>query len=330
MKSLLICASVIALIFFVFPDATFAADYSVTPLIIDRTIEPRDSFEESIKITNATDRKLRLFPTVNEITVGSEGTIQTFIPASMGDNKISVTSWIEVTRGQIEIAPGETIKVPVITHVNPNAAPGEYHAFIGFAEGSNRDEAEAKVMAGTAPGVVIRLSLVEKRSEYLRLERFTIDRFITGTADAVATYDLENVGGLALTPAGEIIFYDGKGVEAGSVKINTDAQEIVPGKKVTFTSLIPDLGTIGRYKAFLNIEYGSNQRANVYDTVYFNIVPIKILLGIFVSLLVVSLILAFFYHRSRNRFLEENEDVAVYIRNGIRSSEKDHDINLKQ
>ncbi len=308
-----------------------AADYAVTPLIIDHDIQARDSFEETIKVTNNSDHQIRLFPTVNEITLGSEGAIEAFIPASMGDNTKSVTSWIEVTRAQLQLAPGETLKIPVTVRVNPNAVPGEYHGFVGFAEGSNRDEAEAKVAAGTAPGVVVRLSLVEKKSEYLRLERFAIDRFITGTREAVATYDLENVGGLPITPAGEIIFYDGKGNERNSLKLNAEKTTIEPGKKVTFTSTIPDLGSIGRYKAFLNIEYGSAQRANLYDTVYFNIIPIKFLVAIFVGLLALSTILALVYHRSRRLHPDDDhEQVAVYVRSGQSGQEKDHDINLKQ
>lgn len=309
----------------------YAADYVISPLIIDHDIQARDTFEETVKITNTTDHQIRLFPTVNEISLGSEGAIEAFIPASMGDNTKSITSWIEVTRAQLQLAPGETLKIPITVRVNPNAVAGEYHGFVGFAEGSNRDEAEKKVAAGTAPGAIVRLSLVEKKSEYLRLERFAIDRFITGTRAAVANYDLENVGGLPITPTGEIIFYNSKGIEQDSIKLNLDGIVIPPGQKMTFTSTIPNLGTIGRYKAFLNIEYGSQQRANLYDTVYFNIVPIKLLVGVFAGLLTLSLILALFYHRSRRyHHTDEDEHVAVYVRSGQSGPEKDHDINLKQ
>lgn len=309
---------------------TYAADYALSPLIIDQPIEPRDSFEETIKITNTTDRKIRLFPTVNEITLGSEGAVERFIPASMGDNSVSVTSWISITRARIEISPGETIKVPVTVQVNPNAVPGEYHAFIGFAEGSKRDEAEAKVMAGTAPGTVIRLSLTEKRTEYLRLEQFIVDRFITSLTRGEATYQLENVGGLPLTPTGEIIFYSNNGVEKAAITLNQDARTIAPGAKETFTVKLPDdLGVIGRYKAFLNIEYGTKQRANLYDTVYFNIIPLYLLATIFFALISTSALLALRYHRNLSQDKDDDEQVAVYVRTGVRGTEKDHDINLK-
>lgn len=309
-----------------------AADYGISPLIIDRNIEARESFEETVKITNSSDRKLRLFPTVNEITVGSDGEILDFVPASMSNNATSVTSWIAVTRGRVEINPGETIKVPVTVSVSPTAVPGEYHAFIGFAEGSKRDEAELKVQNGSAPGVVVRLSLSEKRSEYLRLQKFSVARFVTKPEDTELTYVIENVGEKPLTPKGEIIFYDVRGSEKATLPVNPEQFEIRAQSSKEFVATIPAIGAIGKHKAFINIEYGSTQRANLYDTTYFNIVPLKILISLFISFLVVSILLALYYHRrtTKHSVRDEEEGVSVYVRSGVSSSDKDHDINLKQ
>jgi len=308
-----------------------AADYAVSPLLIENTIEPRDMFEETVKITNTTDRKVRIFPTVNEITIGEEGEVKSFVPASMSDNTTSVTSWIAVTRGRVEINPGETIKIPVSFTINPNAVAGEYHAFIGFAEGSKRDEAEALVTSGRAPGVVVRLSLVEKRSEYLRLNRFNVNRFVTETNEAVVTYELENVGDLPITPSGEIIFYNSRGSELNALPVNPDSKPIAPQSKQTFEQTIPELGVIGRHKALLNVEYGTAMRANLYDTTYFNVVPVVYLAIIFGLLLLLSVLLALWYHRSKSQVIDyTEEEVSVYVRSGVVGVEKDHDINLKK
>ncbi len=309
---------------------TSASEYAVTPLLIENSIEPRDMFEESVKITNTTNHKLRIFPTVNEITVGDEGEVKSFIPASMSDNTTSITSWISVTRGRVEINPGETIKIPVSFTINPNALPGEYHAFIGFAEGSKRDEAEALVTSGRAPGVVVRLSLTEKRSEYLRLNRFVVDRFVTEVKPGALTYEIENVGGLPIIPGGEIVFYNSRGVELDSLAVNPDKLTIAANAKETFTQTVPDLGIVGRHKALLNIEYGTGMRANLYDTTYFNVIPVLYLTLLFGFLLSLALILAFWYHRSRTGYVEQDDEVSMYVRTGVVGQEKDHDINLKK
>lgn len=308
-----------------------AVEYSVTPLLIENTVEPRDMSEETVKITNTSGRKLRIFPTVNQITLGEGGEIKTFVPPSMSDNTTSITSWISVTRGRVEINPGETIKIPVAITVNPNAVSGEYHAFIGFAEGSDRDEAEALVMAGRAPGVVVRLSLVEKRSEYLRLNRFVIDRFVTNHETATVSYELENVGGLPITPTGEIIFYDSRGVEIAAINVNEEQKSIQANNTEKFSQTLPDVGTIGKRKALLNIAYGTAQRANLYDTTYFNVVPLIPLIITFGILLLLSLLLVLYYHKRTNQPMDiEHEDVSVYVRKGTSTTQYDHDINLKK
>lgn len=313
-----------------FPSISLGANYVVTPLLIEHDVQPRDMFEEVVKITNTTDQPIRIFPTVNEITLGEDGEIKGFTPVSMSNGATSVTSWIAVSRASMEIAPRDTVKLPVNFTVNPNAVAGEYHAFVGFADGANRDEAEKKVADGSAPGVVVRLSLVEKKSEYLRLNRFAISHFVINEKNSTADFDLENVGGLPVTPKGEIIFYNNKGVELKSVKINTEDISILPGHKELFKQQLPDLGFIGSYKAFLNIEYGTNQRANLYDTVYFNILPIKLLIVIFITLLFVSVMFTYLYFRSRNHQYEINENVSVYVRSGVTAEDKEHDIILKK
>lgn len=308
-----------------------AAEYSVTPLLIEHTVEPRDMTEETVKITNTSGRKLRIFPTVNQITLGEEGEIKSFVPPSMSDNTTSITSWISVTRGRVEINPGETVKIPINITINPNAASGEYHAFVGFAEGSDRDEAEALLMAGRAPGVVIRLSLVEKHSEYLRLNRFVIDRFVTNYEESFVSYELENVGGIPITPAGEIIFYDSRGVEIAAVLVNEEQKSIQANNTEKFSQVLPDVGTIGRRKALLNVEYGVAQRANLYDTTYFNVVPLIPLILSFGLLLLLSILLVMYYHRRANQPVDfEHEEVSVYVRKGTSTKLYDHDINLKK
>lgn len=321
---------IILILLYIVGFPAMAADYSVSPLVIEHTVEPRDMSEETVKITNTSDRKLRIFPTVNQITLGDEGEIKSFVPPSMSDNTTSITSWISVTRGRIEINPGETIKIPVNVTVNPNAVAGEYHAFIGFAEGSKRDEAEALVMEGRAPGVVVRLSLVEKRSEYLRLNRFVIDRFVTNHAEATVSYELENVGGIPITPTGEIIFYDSRGVEIAAITVNNEQKSIQANNTEKFSQVLPDVGTIGKRKALLNIEYGTTQRANLYDTTYFNVVPLLSLIIIFGVLLLLSMLLVLYYHKRANRPVDnEHEEVSVYVRQGTSNTKYDHDINLK-
>jgi len=51
---------------------------------------------------------------------------------------------------------------------------------------------------------------------------------------------------------------------------------------------VPDISHLGRYKAFLSVEYGSEQLASVHDTDFFYLVPFQQLLLIFGGVLMVA------------------------------------------
>lgn len=313
------------------PQAWANAAITATPVLIDHTVEARDIFSETITLTNTASVPLRLFASVHEITLSEGGGIESFVPASMSDRAVSVTSWIAIDRGRLQVAPGESITLPVNFRVNHNAAPGLYHAFIGFGTGSNRDEAEAKTLAGQSEGVLVRLAINDTRTEQLRLARFTVDRFVTTAADNTLTYAVSNPGDIGLVPEGEVVLYNARGEEVGAFPINAGKREIAPGETVDFTeSGLPE-GLFGKYKAFLRLEYGA-QRAAVHDTAFFYAAPIEYLVGLFVTLFAVVMgFLLLWRKRFSGAVSHDDSDgqVAMYIRTDSISDSKEHDINLK-
>ncbi len=313
------------------PDYVLADEtHTVTPLVIEREVEPRSIMAEEIKITNTGTYVLKIFPTVNAITLGSEGEIKSFETAVMTDQTQSVTSWLALSRARLELKPGESVKLPLEIKVHPQAVPGEYYAFIGFASADKRDEAERAVEQGGVPGVTVRLSIADKSSEYLRLQSFVVPRYDFGKSSDVIVYDLENIGDLPIVPAGEIIIYDIRGKEVATVPVNPERLTIASRGSKKFTAPMPDTGTFGRHKAYLNVEYGSKQRANIYDITFFTVVPLKILIALFLILLTCALALTLWYiYRTRKLQPVDDESVAMYVRTGEYSELQHHDINLK-
>ncbi|MFN3692820.1 MAG: hypothetical protein ACK4SL_01815 [Candidatus Paceibacteria bacterium] len=315
-----------------YPTFSYAQSYTVTPPVIEHKVKPRDMLEDSIKITNTGTVPVKIFPSVHPITLGEDGSIKSFESPVMTDQTRNVTSWIAVSRARLELQPGESVKIPVTLTINPNAVQGDYYAFIGFGSGDKRDEAENAVMAGRAPGVTMRISMADVRSEYLRLHSFSIDRYITSGDTIPVRYELENVGDLPTTPQGEIIVYDVRGREVASILVNTENKTLKAGETVAFTGSVPKGSMYGRHKAFLDVEYGELQRANLYDTTFFTVVPLQTILVLFGILLAGSLFLTllYIYHGRKPIHHEDSENLPMYIRNGVHSDLKDHDINLKQ
>ena len=318
------------------PLISFASGYKVTPRVIDKEVSQRDIFTETITITNNESHKINIYASVNEVDVDDGGDIASFSPASVSDNTETVTSWIAITRGRIELMPGKTKKIPVEFKIHPQAKPGVYHAFIGFGEGRNKPIAEKQIKNETAPGVVVTLSVGQEKTEFLKLARFVIDRFVTKPDNSAITYTLTNPGSADVVPSGEIIFYDGRGDEVDAVPVNPDGQSLAPGQETSYSLAAPTDNMLGKYKAFLSVDYGTEQRASVYDTAYFYVVPWQKLLIVFGILFFVTLVLTLVLHSRMKHEDDDDEyhhdgsaELPLFIRNAV-SEDQEHDINLKQ
>ncbi|MCF7815508.1 MAG: hypothetical protein K9M10_01965 [Candidatus Pacebacteria bacterium] len=308
-----------------------APEYSVTPLVIDSIVESRDIIKKAITITNIGGEPVTIYPTVNNISRSEEGAIEEFLSPVESDRTQSLASWIEISRKGIDLPRGKVEVIDLTLRINPQAVPGTYHAFIGFGNGDNRNEAEKQVKNGQAPGTVVTVTIREKKVEFLKLSKFFINRFVTKADNEAALYSFKNPGDQVLTPTGEIIIYDGKGQEVASLTINDENVTIPPGGAYDFVSNVPTEGMFGKYKAFLTVEYGSSPRASLQDTSYFYVFPIKLILTI---LSIVILIVGAFAWYSHKRYfdsesIDDSEHLMVHVRGSL-SEAKDHDIDLKK
>lgn len=326
-----LCSIVLLLSFFL-PQFSSAAEFAVRPFLIDRTGEPRDEFNEVVRLTNdSASRKYVVFATVNEIEVDTTGEIKEFVTPVMTDRTNTVTSWIEVTRGRIEIPPGESREVPLHININPFAEPGEYHAFVGFVPAPNRPTADAVALNGEADGVVIKVTVADKREDSMKVSAFLVDRFVLDETRETIDIEVQNLGDLPSAPTGEIIFYDSRGVEVTSVTVNDAAAEIAPGQSALLTAPMPSIDAVGRLKANLSLRYGENQRASLQDTTFFYMVPLPVMMAIIVTILLVSFGVTYLFKRAfvDEEFDDEADEVTMYVRDGHDPDPKDHDINLK-
>ena len=325
----------IIFLFGLMPISALAESITVSPLIIDHETEARDIITKDINIKNNEANHIRLYASVHEIEIDGNNEIKSFIPASMSDRTTSITSWIEITRGRIDLQGNSDISVPLTIRINPNAVPGDYHAFVGFASAPNRDEAEKRILAGQAMGVIIRVSITEKQLEILRLSNFKSDQIIYENGHNF-TFNLENIGDLPQTPKGEIIIYNSNGEELSSVKVNEENLTINPGEKKSFSEEIPQIDHFGKNKAYLTVSYGQNNLASLNDINFYYSIPWLYLLIIIAVFILTPVILTWLFRRSsrHNDYYENDHNEAVelplFVRNSHDHEEHDHDINLKK
>ena len=317
---------------FLSAETVLATGIDVRPFLIDVELLPRESRSQVITLqNNYPTRKAVLYATVNEISIDAIGEIKEFVTPVMTDRTNTVTSWIEITRGRLEVMPGESLEVPLNIRVHPYAEPGEYHVFIGLVEASKRHVAEAVARAGDANGVIVKIVIADERKDSMRISRFLIDRFVVGEDSKAISIEVENMGDLPSAPSGEIIFYDSRGVEVENVVLQSTKQ-IEPGEINTIDAVVPLASTLGRYKANVSLSYGDNQSASLYDTTYFYMMPWNILFMVIGAITVVSLLITLLLRRalSARHEDEDGDEVVMYVKDGHDPQPKDHDIDLKK
>lgn len=307
-----------------------AVSYTVSPLVIDAEVEGRDIVEKKITITNTGNQPVTLYPTVNNISLKEGGTIDAFLTPVESDRTASLASWIEISRLGIDLQPGTSKTIDLTLRINPNPAVGTYHAFIGFGNGRNRDEAEVQVKNGNAPGTVVSVTIDDTKNVLLKLSGFIVDRFVTKQNNQAAVYTFKNPGEETLVPTGEIILYDGTGKEVAALPVNAENVSIPPGGEHSFVSAVPIEGMFGKYKAFLTVEYGGAQKGSVQDTNFFYVFPLKKMLIVLGIILLLALIGAWYFHKKYMPDEGDDSDLLSFHVRETQSEPMHHDVDLKK
>ena len=272
--------------------AQTSPDLVVTPVVIDEKVKQRDIVKESIMVKNNTNHVLDLYPSVNDINpqLGEQGFSRADDSTALSD---SLANWIELSRGEIQLGPGEEKAVPFIIRVNMNAVANSYHAQISLTAGGTRAEADSKPPLGV---IMVNVEVQADIKELLQLNKFTTDNIFFSGDDVLFNYQLQNIGNQNLAPKGQVHIYNRKGEEVATVDVNKDGKVISPDQVSQLASVWSAANGFGRYKALLTVNYGSSQTATVQDTVFFWIVPWKQMLLLFTVSLITIIFLALQFH----------------------------------
>lgn len=316
-----------------FPQLSLAADVMIAPPLFDLELQARDVVTKDITIKNETQGKIYVYATVNEIAVDDSGDIKEFISPVMDTRESAITSWVEISRGRIELMPDEEKVVPLTVRVHPYAEPGEYHAFIGMSVEANRPQAEAKTMRGDADGVILKVNLADKSSDSMRIVSYLIDRFVITASRSEISLELKNEGSKTSTPTGEIIFYNSRSEEIATTPINAAGEFIESGAVKKFTTKIPFNNKLGRFKANATVQYGAEGKLTVFDTVQFYMIPYKLLILLALIIVLFSILVTYLLRRVFYDELHSDDregEIPLYVRKDRDHTEHDHDIHLKK
>ncbi len=282
-------------VFLLAPSLALAAmsDVTVTPVVIDGKGKLREILRFAVSIENTSTRLVSIYPWVTDVSVESGSTAVSDLGGSV-DKALgaSLARWIEVTRGSIDLLPGEKKEIPLTVQINLNATPGVYHAVVHLSEGSDRASAEMNVQGTT--DVSVNIEVLEDINERLQLATFAPVKNVFSDKSAAFQYRLENVGNRGEVPRGTVRIFDRDGREVAVLEANEQGSRLEPEASAMLSSVWAAGGSFGRYKAMLDLEYGS--RGTIQDTVFFWMIPWGKLLSMFLTLVLACVIVAVVIH----------------------------------
>lgn len=262
---------------------------SISPFIFERSVEPGQTLQESIKIQNTSSKKLSIDITVNDFTEEKGDGVPVILPETQKlDSNFALASWVQLISPQhLELQPKTAAEVKYSITPPALAEPGGHYAAVLFSykgeiAGLSSTEITKKV------GALIFLKL-GKANEQGAIGEFKANNGIFGDPKILFDTKFFNTGNVHLKPKGIVSIYDIFGHQVAALQVNRDAAIVLPQTFRSFSTLWQPRFALGRYTAELHYYFGDNNLEAV-SKLSFWIFPLWQLLGLLALLFVIIVI----------------------------------------
>jgi len=263
--------------FFALGPAVFAQETSgleISPHIIDAKAQARDILEYDVKIKNNSDRRVTMYVLVFDLS--PDDNHQEILAPEKLDKTTSITPWVNINRGAVELDPGQEISRKLTIEVNLRAKPGKYYAAIVFSRGRNITIAKENFEKSNQLQLLLNIEVEENIVEKAQIQELKAEKNIFLTSPAVFNFSVVNSGNRDITPSGYLYIYNRKSQEIAKLPANADKQPIAPEESKKFTLSWDQGQSTGKFKAKLELEYGQKERHDLNETLYFWALPWRI------------------------------------------------------
>ena len=257
------------------PVAGFAGEVSVSPSVIDRSLQLRDDLSLQITVENNEDSNFRFYPILANID-SEEG---------IDFNSKGLIDWVEIDRGRFEIESGEEKIIDFSVSIPGDVEPGTYYGKLFLSQGSTPADAEDAAKEGGQPEAIIRLEVKEGIIENAQLNDFGPENDINLTSPIDFSSEIENIGNREIKPSGEVLIYNERTGREVKVMPFNEGEDVIEAESSQVIKNSWDDSGFGRYSAVLRAEYGEETTRDLQSTVYFWILPLPFVIG-FIALIV--------------------------------------------
>ncbi len=293
-----------------------AVGIKVSPLRIEKLVDPGEVLEKTIKITNVSDSSKTFYIYLKDFKAGDEIGGALLIPPGSEEGSF-LASWIKVTSEGINFAPGEEKEIPVIIEVPKEVGPGGYYGAVVFGtippevmvEGG---EGGAAIAVGQQTGVLVLLQVSGDVIEEALIREFSTDKDFYSTPFKVNFLTrVENLGNVHIKPHGTIEIKNILGKKVATLRVNDQGANVLPNSIRRFENSWEGNFGFGRFKAILALSFGTfaheggQGRQTIYAERTFWILPWKIIIPVALGLIFFAALFILFLKLYKSRAVQK-------------------------
>lgn len=273
------------------------AGLSISPALIEETLDPGFTKQYSIKITNLESSEQQYFLLTRNIRDVRPGGVPVFARAEDEETGMELADWIELETNEILLEANESITVQFTMRVPEDASPGSHFGGVFVT----RDAPELQ-NSGAAVGYqvanIISIRVTGDVIEQGSIRQFSTDKFFYSTQNVGFNARIENAGNVLIRPFGPVVIKNMLGQEVDKFIFNQDQGGVFPGRTRDFVFDWQGEGVgFGRYEVVLSAIYGDEgAKKTMSSTASFWVLPMNII-GPALAVLAVILLIVFVFVR---------------------------------
>lgn len=287
-KNLLKFFLTISLFFSTIGSVSAASTITAIPPRLELLVSPGETVNSILKVDNGSEASQNYTIFVDDFIVND--LLGTPIPLSENvSSKWSLRKWITAP-SFVPVDAKTTQTVNITIKVPTTALPGGHYAMITYQPNAEVKPGEMKKTAaiiGQRVGTLVYVTVKGKVNEKANITSFTVPKF-TEKGPVEFTGSIENLSDIHLQPKGSISISNLFNQEIA--KIPVQIGNIFPENSKLFTSVWNQKWGYGRYRADLNLLYGSKDTV-LYATIFFWLFPIRLVIYTLVALVSILVII---------------------------------------
>lgn len=267
------------------PLTVYANDVSlvVSPPRTDFDINPGETLQKSIKVTNTSASELILdAKAIDFIVTDDAGTpIKVTTEAS---GRFLASPWFTLETTELVVPPKETAQLTVVITAPQDALPGGHYAGIYFEPKERRGEKKTVSYTTAQVGSLFALNVTGEVKYDAVIKDFSVKNYLSEFGPIDFSLTLENQSDTHISPQSSVVVKDMFGRTLETLKY--DSLNIFPFTSRTQEIRWDQVWGLGQYTATVTTTYGPNGATTRRDLSFW-IIPYRLIAAVLVVLLVI-------------------------------------------